>query len=209
MAGPLDKHIATLRDANAGWVNRRDAALAIGSVAGQALQALKHCERESDPDVQAEIRKALGMARAGLEGVAPLAGARFSMEDFAREIAKPPKRVVAPEGAGLKVTVQVPGNRVQTVYVQPHDGTSGVKLIRVYTRCGSPREGSYDWALKINLNTALCALALTEENGAEMYWLVAHFLAEHATPSELKAAVKEISFYGDWIEQRMAAEDQH
>ncbi len=209
MAGPLDQHIRKLADPDSGWVNRRDAAQALGAVAARAVQILKSYEREPDKDVRASIDHALGVARAGLDGIAPAAGTGFTMDDFAREIHRPPSRTVEKFGEGLSVTVALPNKNNQRIIVEPHDGATEMKLIRIYTRCGKPRDGSYDWALRTNMNTAQCALALTEEDGEEIYWLVNHFLADQATPSEIKAAVKEISFYGDWIEQKMTGQDKY
>lgn len=209
MAGPLDQFIRKLGDPNAGWVNRRDAAQGLGALAARAIQVLKNYEKESDTDVRMAVNHALGVARAGLEGIAPAAGTGYTMDDFRREIEKPPERVVEPAGKGLSVAVQLPNGNSQRIFIQPHEGISKRKLIRVYTRCGQPRDGSYDWALKTNLSTAQCALALVEEDGQEMYWLVNHFLADQVTPAEMKAAVKEIAFYGDWIEQKMTGQDEH
>lgn len=209
MAGPLDQFIKKLGDPNAGWVNRRDAAQGLGALAARAVQVLRKYEKDSDTDVRMAVEQALGVARAGLDGVAPAAGTAYTMDDFSREIHKPPSREVEKDGKGLSVVVSLPSGNTQRIFVQPHEGVSKQRLIRVFTRCGKPREGSYDWALKTNMSTAQCALALTEENGEEMYWLVNHFLADEATPAAIKAAVKEIAFYGDWIEQKMTGQDEH
>lgn len=209
MAGPLDPFIKTLGDEHAGWVNRRDAAQGLGALAARAVQVLKRYEKDPDTDVQMAVSHALGVARAGLEGIAPAAGTGYTMDDFSRELHKPPSREVEKDGSGLKVEVTLPNGNKQRIFIQPHEGVSKQKLIRVYTRCGKPREGSYDWALKTNLNTAQCALALAEEDGEATYWLVNHFLADEVTPSEIKAAVKEVAFYGDWIEQKMTGQDEH
>jgi hypothetical protein len=209
MAGPLDQFIKKLGDKNAGWVNRRDAAQGLGAIAARAVQVLKTFEKDPDTDVRMTVSHALGVARAGLEGIAPAAGTGYTMDDFSREISKPPSRVVEKDGKGLSVVVTLPSNNTQRILIQSHEGVSRQKLIRVFTRCGKPRDGSYDWALKTNMNTAQCALALADEEGEEMLLLINHFLADEVTPSEIKSAVKEIAFYGDWIEQKMTGQDQH
>ena len=40
-----------------------------------------------------------------------------------------------------------------------------------------------------------------------MFVMANCFLASHVSPAELKAAVKEIAFYGDWIEKEMTGAD--
>lgn len=208
MKDPLQPYIRELANTDAMWVERRDAADRLGAIAGKALDALRDFARDSDTDVRMAVNRALKTGRAGLEGIAPGDGITYSMDDFAREIERPPKRFVEFKGKGLEVTVNLKDDRKQLIIIEPYQPPSGMELVRVYTRCGKPQPDSYVWALESNMSMAQCALALTRENGEEMYWLVNNFLADHLTPAEIKTAVKEISYYGDWIEKKMTGQDE-
>ncbi|MCL4215937.1 MAG: hypothetical protein KJ052_02880 [Candidatus Hydrogenedentes bacterium] len=54
-----------------------------------------------------------------------------------------------------------------------------------------------------------CALALHEIEGEEQIVLTNCFLREYVTPEAIRAAVKEIAFYGDWVEKQLSDVDEH
>ena len=81
----IKKAIEQLRNREAGWVDRRDAALHLGKIAAEALEVLREHAAESDVDVSAAAKEALGHASAGLRGVAPVAQSReYSLEEIAK-----------------------------------------------------------------------------------------------------------------------------
>ncbi len=209
MSEQLKADIRNLTNRDAGWVDRRDAADSLGAAASQALAALHAHKDESDVDVQIAVRKALGIARSGLDGIAAVKpDSGYALKDLVKGLERPPKRIVTPSENGFLIDVTVGENRKQQIHVEHHEPKKGMQLVRVFTRCGAPKEDSYRWALQTNMDFAQCALALTEEDGQEMLWLVNNFLASHVTPQEIKMAVKEIAYYGDWIEKKMTGADE-
>jgi len=204
----IDKAAENLAKKDAGWVFRRDAAEALGEAASRALDALKAHAEEPDMDVRSSVDKALGQASGALAGVRPQTQpGRYSLEELARACEKPGTREVEPNGDGYAVDVQPKAGRHQTVYVMPFKRKDGVELIRVYTLCGPARPDALSWALRTNMKLAQCAFAMMKDNGEEQLVLMNCYLAGEASPTEIKVAVKEVAYYGDWIENKLTGLD--
>ena len=77
MKRAISKTLGVLADSEAGWVDRRDAAVELGQGAVEAVRGLKTHEKDSDRDVQESIRQSLrdvGRAAAGIDLDAPSGG---------------------------------------------------------------------------------------------------------------------------------------
>ncbi len=201
------KHLA---DTKAGWVDRRDGAATLGKAAAKALAALKAHEDEPDVDVRRAVEKALGEASAALTGVEPESAepGKLTLEQLVRACERPGKREVQASGNGFLVKVRTKGGRTQDVYVMPVTRLDGIELIRVYTLCGPASPEMSDWAMRTNAKLAQCAFALWEQDGEEQMALMNMYLAEDTTPREIHVAIKEIAYYGDWVEHKITGEDE-
>lgn len=209
MAKDVDSLIKVLRNRDSGWVHRRDAAEALGKTGAEIADTLRSLLDDSDVDVRRSIKEALGWASAGLRNVRPIPQNRpYTLEELAKACERPGRREVAKEGDGYIVTATLREGRTQRVDIKPYTPKDGKNLIRVYTRCGKPTEEAYLWALKTNMSLSHGALALTEENGEEIIVMTNCFLADETTPEEIKAAVKELAFYGDYIEKKLTKLDE-
>ena len=196
-----------LRNEEAGWVNRRDAADRLGEVAARALAVLHDAQAGNDPDVQRAVARALAHARAALEGVAPQART-FTLEELAQSCAKRGSREVSAHGKGYQVVVHLTDGRRQIVYIDPYRRSDGTELVRVQTFCGrDPQGDTLRWALRSNGKLAQCALAVSYAEDEERLVLLNNFLLSETTPIEIRDAVKEIAFYGDWLEQKLSGLD--
>ena len=208
----IDKAAAELRDPRAGWVDRRDAAEALGKAAMHAIKMLRAHEEDADVDVRETVRKVLGEVGGVLAGIEPrpqeTAAQSFSLEQLVRACEKEGERTVTPRNGDFVVTVQLRQGRHQDIHVSAFERNDGVKLIRVFTDCGKASDNALSWALRANMKLSHCALALTSEDEAQRFVLTRCFLAEAATPAQVKAAVKEIAFYGDWMEKRLSGLDE-
>jgi len=206
----IESAVAELADARAGWVHRRDAAEALGRAAGQALTALRAHEDDADVDVRAIVQKVLGQASAAMVGIEPRAQEEdsLSLGELVKACEKPGQRTVAQKDGDFVVTVQLKQGRHQDVYVSPFKRKDGAELIRVFTYCGAESEEALEWALEANMKLSHCALALTHDEDNRRFVLTRCFLAEAARPEQVKAAVKEIAFYGDWIEKKLTGLDE-
>jgi hypothetical protein len=205
----LEKYAKQLRNPDAGWVVRRDAAENLGKAAAFALDVLREHADEMDVDVRRVVDQALGQASAALEGVPPLPQVKeYSLEELARACEKEGERVVAPHGEGYVVQVTLKSGRKQAVYLNHHKRKDGMELIRIFTECGKPREDALEWSLRANMKVSHGALALARDGEQERLVLTNCYLAHAATPAEVKASVKELAHYGDWIENKLSGLDE-
>lgn len=215
MLEELDKNIKTLDDTSAGWVTRRDAVEALGLAAKKSLAALKAHANEKDVDVRAAVVRALADVGASGGGAPPSAGAPPkpvkatppTMKELAQACAKKGKRGIKPEGDGFIVRVQLKDDRVQYVQIARHKRGDGRELIRVSTECGGADAESIAWAIRSNGQFVYCAFCVEERGGKEHLTIVSNFDPNLVTPVMVKDAVKEIAFYGDWLEQKLTGED--
>lgn len=204
MLKEIDRAAASLADARAAWVSRRDAADALGSAAERAIRVLLQHRQDKDVDVRAAAERALARASAVAAGMPPQRG--YTLEELAKACAKPDQRIVTPEDDGYLVTVELGEGRQQHVSMHVREGRRGPLLV-LTTVCGKPTPEALAWALRANMDLALGALALDRQNDEEHLVIRSCYLPGEATPQEIKASVKELAFYGDWIERKLAGAD--
>jgi hypothetical protein len=205
----IDGAIEKLRDTKAGWVTRRDAVELLGKAAAKTLTALQDASEELDVDVKRSVDEMLGKAAAVLAGVKPkFDTGPLSLEELAKSCAKEGVRLVEPDDDGYVVRVKLKDGRQQSVHLREFSRADGVKLIQVYTVCGKADEKSYAWALRANMKLIQGAVALAKQDNDERFVLTMCFLAGETTRPEIKAAVKEAAYYGDWIEQKVGGQDE-
>ncbi|NUM54835.1 MAG: hypothetical protein HUU46_14410 [Candidatus Hydrogenedentes bacterium] len=204
----IDGAIEKIRDTRAGWVTRRDAVELLGKVATKALDALQDASDEMDVDVKRSVDDMLGRASAALKGVKPkFESTPPTFDELAKSCAKEGVRQVEPDDEGYVVRVKLKDGRTQAVHIRRFSRADGVALIQVYTICGKADETSYAWALRANMKLIQGAVALAKQGDDERFVLTMCFLASEVTKSEIKAAVKEAAYYGDWIEQKVSGQD--
>lgn len=204
----LAKAIEHLSNADAGWVYRRDAADLLGKTAAEAIGALRAQENDADVDVKTAVNNALATAREALEGAGAAGRVGYSLKALAEYMAKPGARQVSRHGEGYAVDVSLREERKQRVYMQPFVQRSGRAMVRLYSYCGpAPSEKVRAWALRNNTQFAQCALALMEHEGEERLALVNAFVLEWADPQAVKASLKEITQYADWLEKKLTGDD--
>ena len=208
MLEELQQAADRLRDTKATWIARRDAVDVLRKTAAFALATLHEQEEEVDPDVKRAVDAALAEANAALKGVpleVPKEG--YSLHELARACEKQGERELKPHRAGYLIEVLMKDGRRQKVYLESFRRKDGADLIRVYTYCGKYAPDSVLWALRANMKLAQAAIALTMIEGEERFVLTNCFLAKEATPAQVKAAVKGIAFYGDWLEKKLTGKD--
>lgn len=210
MIAEVEKLKAQLANRDAGWVTRRDAAEDLGKIAAEATNVLHAHADEPDADVKIGVERAIGWVEAGLKGtVTATQGRAYTLDELVRGLESEGRRTVTKKGDAYAVEVVLKGDRKQSVTVVAVESREGKNIVRVSTRCGRAGGEAHAWALRNNLNMIQCALALNDHDGEEEFVLLNCFLAEEVTPKELKASVKEIAFYGDWIEAKLTGGDAH
>lgn len=195
----LKRTIETLHNQRAGWATRKEAAHQLGDAAQRARAALEALRDDPDRDVRAAIRSALS---------ATPNGAEISIEALAQYCHKPGRRTVSPHEDGFKIEAQIDASRTQTVYMLPRLQDDGTPILRVFSPCGKPDSSSAAWALRSNANLVGCAFAVENFERFEHLIIVKNFLRHRASPAEVLAAVKQIAYYGDWLEKRLNGTDQ-
>ena len=195
-----------LANTKAGWVNRRDAAELLSDAACRALSALHTHHQDPDRDVRDAVQKGLAKAVAATAGVRPEGG--HSLAELARACAKPGEREVSPHGDGYDIEVHLKNDRHQCVHLIPFTRKDRTRLVRIFTHCGKPKADSLSWALQANMKLTHGALALDGEGDNARFVLVNCYLAEAATLAEVKASVKEIASFGDWLEEKLTGLDE-
>ncbi len=209
----LEQLEATLRNKNAGWVNRRDAAQGLRDAALAVTDCLKAHAEDSDTDVRMAAIDSLARLADALGTKAPpkqeesWEDVREPLPRMVGRLNKTGVREVHQEGNHFSVKVQQNDGREQTVYVAPFTRKDGLKVVSVFTYCGEFSEEAMEWALRANAKMVQGALGVVEHGGKQLFNLSRNFLEEEFTYRALKAAVKEIAYYGDWIENRMTGLD--
>ena len=219
----LDKNIAELKDTSAGWVTRRDAAVALGEYARRALAALHAHADEKDVDVRLGVEAALKAAgapaapgatsqRATSQGAGsaprPSRPSPPTMKELAQACIRKGKRAVKQDGDGFLVRVQMKGERTQDVRIDRYKEPDTREMIRVSTSCGAADAASIAWAIRNNHKFLYCAFCVEVRDGRDHLTIVSNFDPELVTPELVKNAVKEIAYYGDWLENKITGEDK-
>ena len=206
----IDSAAENLGNRDAGWVTRRDGADLLGKIAIRALAALHKASDEQDVDVRRAVEQALGQAAAALEGVKPRPVERsFTLNELVRASEKAGERVVTEVNENeYLVEVTLRGGRNQSVHIRKFQRKDGIDLIQVYTVCGKADERSYAWALRANMKLVQGAVALEKKGDEELFVLTTSFIAAHVTRGEMKAAIKETAYYGDWMESKLSGQDE-
>ena len=199
----VDEARSVLADTTATWVDRRDAADTLLSLARQATAALQTHRDDSDRDVSLAVQSALKRLDAPSELLEPM-----SMGELVMASAKPGSREVSKDDQGYKVEVTLKNKRTQTVFVQEHQRTEKVKIVRVYTLCGPPKDEACRGALEANAKLVQSAVARIDHEGTKQFALIQCFLDGYITKTEMHASIKEVAFYGDWLEGKMTGLDK-
>ncbi|MDZ4860726.1 MAG: hypothetical protein SGI88_17260 [Candidatus Hydrogenedentes bacterium] len=205
----IENAVRKLGDTKAGWVTRRDSAEYLGKLATKALGALHSFGEEMDVDVRRAVDEWLGRSAAIVKDVKPVAGAqKYTLEELVKSVAKDGSRDVEREGEDFIVQVTLKDGRTQSVHVREFKREDGMKLVQVYCVCGKADESAYAWALRANMKLIQGAVALSKQGDDERFVLSTCFLATEITKMEIKAAIKETAYYGDWIEQKLSKHDE-
>lgn len=206
MSNDIRRAIKSLNDPDTGWVNRRDAVELLAAAVRDSLGALHAHKNDSDTDVQKSVAQALNAI--GIDAPA-LSSDATSLKKLAEALASKGHREVSETDSGFEVVVNTKNGRSQTVSIEATTSNTKQDVIRVTTICGPASESSYEWALTNNNKMSHCSLALDERDGETWLVLVNNHLAEAITFEELKLTVKEVAFYGDWVEDKLTGEDKH
>jgi hypothetical protein len=203
----IEKAIADLRNSKAGWVTRRDAAETLGRAAAEALAVLREHREEPDVDVRSVVQATLASLEQG-SPLPPPTTPTQGLAEMVRACEKPQQREARAHKNGFAVEVTLPGDRHQCVYVLPGTGRDDTRLVRVFTVCGDPTPEASSWALRSNAKLVDCFFAAERIDSDERLLLVSNLVESELTAGALKKAIKQIAFYGDWLEDKLTGLDE-
>lgn len=198
--------VQVLNDRAAGWVARRDAAEHLGKIAHRVIAELLSHQQDQDMDVQLEVVRTLEPLHV-LLATRGKPRRQYTLRDLALSCEKHGYRTVDTYKSGFVVTVKLESGRSHRVYIMPHKLKEGKNIIRLFTLCGEATPEKFSWTLKANTKLTHGAFALLKFNEEEHLAIVNNIVKEEATPEMIKRGVKEMAFYGDWLEDKLTRQD--
>lgn len=206
MAKSIQELIQELNDKTAGWATRRDAVESLGKYAHRLVTELLNHQQEEDMDVQMEVERSLQPLHVLLETPGKTQK-QYTLRELALACERHGHRTVDTYKTGFVVTVKLEEGRSHRVYIMPNKSTESKKTIRLFTLCGETFPEMISWALKANAKLTHGAFAVLKFNDEEQLVIINNILKEDATPALIKRGVKEMAFYGDWLEEKLSDRD--
>jgi hypothetical protein len=206
MDAVIQELLQVLNNRESGWVARRDAAENIGKIAHRLVGALVEHQQDTDMDVQMEIERQVAPLHVVLN-TRGKSRKNFTLRDLAFACEKHGQRTVETYKTGFVITVKLNEGRSHRVYVMPHKLSEGNDIIRLFTLCGETSPEKFAWALRANTKLSHGAFSLLTFNKQEYLVIMKNLLKEEATPEIVKRGVKEMAYYGDWLEDKISAMD--
>lgn len=206
MDASAQEMIEVLNNYDAGWVARRDAAENLGKTAHRIIAELLGHQQDQDMDVQMEAVRTLEPLHV-LLATRGKPRRQYTLRDLALACEKAGHRTVDTYKTGFVVTVKLESGRTHRVYIMPHKLRQGRSIIRLFTLCGEATPEKFAWTLKANTKLTHGAFALLKFNDDDHLAIVNNIVKEEATPEMIKRGVKEMAFYGDWLEEKITQMD--
>ena len=107
----------------------------------------------------------------------------------------------------FRVLFQLPGDRLQEVYVEGSTGSLGEKLLTIFSVCGPAEPKNFEFALRLNDKLSYGGLSIRDVNSEPMFVMNRTFSRDHIGPADTRAALLEIARRSDRIEQMITNAD--
>jgi hypothetical protein len=207
MEGSISELVKALDNPELGWVARRDAAEALGKIATESVTALSAHLKDKDMDVLIAVEACLEPLHVLLQ-TRDKARKHYSLRDLAQGCEKKGERDVVAQETGYVVTVTLPNKRRQRVYLMRYKSQDGRDMVRIFTMCGRANKDYEHLALQLNRKFSHAAFALQKWKEEDYLVLVNNILRQEVTPDMVKRCVKEMAYYGDWLEEKIEGTDE-
>jgi serine/threonine-protein kinase len=102
---------------------------------------------------------------------------------------------------------RLPGDRLQEVYLEVSQGTSGERLLSVFSVCGPADPRHYEFALRLNDRLSYGSLSVRNVNGEPMFVMARTFARDHVCAADVRAAMTEIARRADHVEEQLTNAD--
>jgi eukaryotic-like serine/threonine-protein kinase len=112
-------------------------------------------------------------------------------------------------GEQYVLTVCLPGERCQTVFIEQSDHEVNNRLLLFYSVCCHAEPEYYEQALRLNSQMAHGSLALREIDGHPHFVVVDTYPRATVDPEEVRRSVLDIAHNADHVEQLLTGQDLH
>ena len=207
MEGSISELVKTLDNPEPGWVIRRDAAEALGKIALESVTALSAHLKDKDMDVLIAVEAVLEPLHVLLQ-TRDKTRKYYSLRDLAQGVQKKGEREIEAHETGYVVTATLPNKRRQRVYIMRYKSKDGRDMVRIFTMCGKANKDYEHLALQLNRKFSHAAFAIQKWKDEDYLVLVNNILRQEVTPDMVKRCVKEMAYYGDWLEEKIEGTDE-
>ena len=107
----------------------------------------------------------------------------------------------------IEVTLKVPVDRTQKVFVANSDHRAGDRLLNIYSVCCAAEPDFYEDALRLNSIVLHGGIAIRDINGVPSFVMVDTFPRATVTAEEIRRSVQEIGTRADAIEEMLTGRD--
>jgi len=112
-------------------------------------------------------------------------------------------------GDSYTLVRSLPGDRKQTVFLEPSDHSFGDRLLLFYSVCGPAQTDYFEQALRLNSEMLHGSLAIREVDGEPHFVVVDTYPRSTVDPEEIRRTVFDIAQNADQLEQRLTGLDHH
>ncbi len=106
-----------------------------------------------------------------------------------------------------RLLLQLPGGRLQEVYVEADADRMGHRRLTIYSVCCPAEPTHFEFALRLNAELTHGSLSVRDVNGRPMFVMTRAYPGGRATADEVRAAVQEIALRSDRVEQQLTRAD--
>ena len=128
-------------------------------------------------------------------------------DDLIREGLQGLGAVVVGGRGRYRVLLQLPGGRLQEVYVEATVDRRAQRLLSIYSVCCPAQSDHFEFALRLNSELTYGGLSIREVDGRPMFVMTRAYPGGLASPDEVRAAIQEIASRSDWVEQQLTRAD--
>lgn len=106
-----------------------------------------------------------------------------------------------------RILFQLPGDRLQEVYLELTQGKNDERLFSVFSVCGPADPSHYEFALKLNAKLTFGSLSIREVHGQPMFVMTRTFARDRVCAVDIRSALLEIARRADRVEQQLTNSD--
>lgn len=111
------------------------------------------------------------------------------------------------EGDRYQIIRRLPGNRQQTVYVEPSRHDVDDRLLLIYSVCCPVNAGFYETALRLNAEMQHGSVSIRDVNGQPQFVVADTYPRATVDPEEIRRSVLEIAMHADAVEHILTGHD--